>query len=187
MWRQSLQCVYVYIRFLFCNDCILRGEGASSALWLIYGLEGAGLESRAKIRDLSILQNAQTVSEAHSATRLMCNSLETSKTNVPETWRHNAEERIPHVHRCRSPNNWSNFDSFLRISSRLNARKGQGNFLHKSHTFCPLDPTRLTFNWVNTLLAVEVKEPRRETEHQTNLLPSLRMRGAIPPLSHMPS
>jgi hypothetical protein len=60
------------------------------------------------------------------------------------------------------------------------------SLLHKSYNFFLSNPPRLKFNTVNALLALELKEPLRETEHPANLLPSLRMRGAIPPLSHMP-
>lgn len=87
-----------------------------------------GFRISAKVRGFSILQNVKTVSEAHSATYLMGNNIETSETNAPETRSHNLKERIPHVHRCKSLYNWRNFDACLRISSRLNARKGQGDF-----------------------------------------------------------
>jgi len=65
-------------------------------------------------------------------------------------------------------------------------RKDKGiSILHKSYV-CLWDPPRLKFKRVNFLLALEVQESRRETEHPTKILPLLRMRGAIPPLSHVP-
>ena len=146
-----------------------------------------GFRISAKVRGLFCSPKRPDVCEFRSATYLMGNSVETSETNAPKTRSHNLEERILHVYRCESLLTGAIMILVWEFHRDLIPRKEKGiSLVHKSCSFCLWDQPRLKFNRVNFLLPLEVQESRRETEHPTKILPLLRMRGAIPPLSHMP-
>jgi hypothetical protein len=88
------------------------------------------------------------------------------------------------------------FVIFYSIVSRLRAERPefgswhwQGIFLFPTASTPILGPTQPPIQWVSGALAPVVKRPRREADHSPpfNVMPRLRMRGAITPLPHTSS
>ena len=84
------------------RSCLAASRGSAIGIVINLRARRCGFRISAKVRNFSVLQNVQTVSEAQSATYLMGNSVETSETKAPGTRSHNPVERIPHVHPCKS-------------------------------------------------------------------------------------